>query len=585
MNLRSHLSLRLRLSAVLPLVLLSTLVSTGLVLPAAELGDPPTVEDRVHVLAEHPVEPGFERTVETELAAQLVGFEWEDGTEGAVEVRVADGEGEGDGEWQRVEGNPYEGPDPTSPEYRGRTTAGPVWLGPEVSEVEVRVVEGELEGLKLHAIRSDRARPGRGARPAGAQTGQPGIVSRAAWGADESFRRLNGCSGQPEYADAVRFSIVHHTATANTYTAADSASIMRAIYHFHTHTSRFCDIGYNFLVDRFGQVFEGRAGGITRAVVGAHASGFNQRSVGVAAIGTFTTAPVPEALYAGVKSLLAWKLAYHGIDPQGQVQAGGRTVSAITGHRDLNPTECPGDNLHPLLGQLRAETASMIDPVIAKPAVQRGNAFYLRAHQNTGPGDASFLYGDTGDIGLFCDWDGDGRRTVGVYRPATASFYLRNQNASGVADVALTYGDPGDTPLCGDWDGNGVDTVGIARAGSFYLRNSNGSGVADFTFTYGDPRDSFLAGDWNGDGVDSPGVVRGDMWYLRNSNTSGVAEVAFPYGAFGDRPVVGDWNGDGPDTPGVVRRGVWFLRNANSPGVADVTFAYGDPSDMARVWR
>jgi len=85
------------------------------------------LEERVQALAERRVGPGFERRVETQLAAQLVGFEWEDGAEGAVEVRLIDGTG--DGRWQRLEGNPYEGPDRSSPEYRGRTTAGPVWLG------------------------------------------------------------------------------------------------------------------------------------------------------------------------------------------------------------------------------------------------------------------------------------------------------------------------------------------------------------------------------------------------------------------------------------------------------------------------
>ncbi|MDQ3895654.1 MAG: N-acetylmuramoyl-L-alanine amidase [Actinomycetota bacterium] len=340
----------------------STLVATGVVAVPARSDLRAEIEDKIQTLTTGRAEPGWLRTADTGHPTELVGFEWNGAEPGAVEVRAKGPDGWGD--WQRVEGDPAEGPDVDSPEHHDQTTAGPVWVGRDVDQVQVRVAEGSLVGLKLHALRSDdppaAGDGGRlgGVKPAGAAPIQPGIVSRASWGADESFRNLNpGCS-QPFYANSVRFSVVHHTAGTNNYTASDSAAIVRAIYYFHTHTNKWCDIGYNFLVDRFGTVFEGRAGGITKAVVGAHAEGFNTGSTGVAILGTFSTEPVPSAAYAAVRTLLAWKLALHGVDPYGTVMASGIPVRTITGHRDLSSTECPGDMGEARLPQLRADVAA-----------------------------------------------------------------------------------------------------------------------------------------------------------------------------------------------------------------------------------
>jgi len=333
-----------------------TLLFSGVAAPAAP--DPaPILEAREQALAAYRALPGFERKVETGLPTEMVGFEWEGETAGAVEVRARDGDGWGP--WILAEGDPDEGPDPESAEFRGRTTAGPVWVGPAVRQVEVRVKEGGLDGLALHAIHTEDPPKPRGTiRRAGATVPRPAITSRAGWGADESFRKLApGCNGTPEYAGVVRNALAHHTATANGYGPGDSAAIVRGIYYFHTHTNGWCDIGYNFLVDRFGQVFEGRAGGIDRAVVGAHASGFNRESTGAAVIGTFSTDPVPDAAISGLQRLLNWKLGLHGVDPLGQVTVGGRTIPTIAGHRDVNATDCPGANLQAKLGAIRQQAA------------------------------------------------------------------------------------------------------------------------------------------------------------------------------------------------------------------------------------
>ena len=338
-----------------------TLVVTGVVALPARSDLRGEIADKIQTLTEGRADVGFLRTAETGHPTQLVGFEWEGAQAGAVEVRAKGPDGWGD--WQLVEGDPAEGPDPDSHEYHDKTTAGPVWVGRDVEQVQVRVAEGSLPGLKLHALRAElpqapSPRGVGGAKPAGAAPAQPGIVSRASWGADESFRGINpGCT-QPLYAQNVRFAIAHHTAGTNSYTAAESPAIIRAIYHFHTHTNKWCDIGYNFLVDRFGTVFEGRFGGTARAVVGAHASGFNTGSTGVAVLGTFQTEPVPSAAYNAVRNLLAWKLALHGVDPYGTVTAGGIPVRTIIGHRDVNSTLCPGDMAEALLPQLRSDVAA-----------------------------------------------------------------------------------------------------------------------------------------------------------------------------------------------------------------------------------
>ncbi len=348
---------RLLTRAAAPVIALS-LVTTGLVAPSSGSKARAIVADRVQGLARERVRPGWSRTADTGHPTHLVGFEWEGRQEGALELRVHQ-RGRWS-EWQLLEGDPTEGPDEGSPERRGHTTAGPVWVGHGVRQVEVRVAEGELRGLKLHAIRSEEPPPRAlgGTEPAGAQA-QPGIVSRAGWGADESWRTRNSGCGRADYASSVRLALLHHTVNSNTYSAGEAAALVRGIYHFHTHTNGWCDIGYNFLVDRFGTVFEGRYGGIQSAVVGAHAAGFNTGSTGVALLGTFVNDAVPGNAYNALRGLLAWKLNIHGVDPRATIAFNGRNLPTVSGHRDVNATECPGGRLYDLLPQLRNDVAGM----------------------------------------------------------------------------------------------------------------------------------------------------------------------------------------------------------------------------------
>ncbi len=142
------------------------------------------------------------------------------------------------------------------------------------------------------------------------KAGAPPIVSRAGWGADESIRRA-----APRYAPSVRVAVVHHTAGSNGYTAAESAAIVRGIQVYHVKGNGWNDIGYNFLVDKYGKVFEGRYGGIDRNVVGAHAEGFNTGSVGVAVLGEYSSLAVAAKAQEALARVLAWRLDLAHVEP------------------------------------------------------------------------------------------------------------------------------------------------------------------------------------------------------------------------------------------------------------------------------
>lgn len=184
---------------------------------------------------------------------------------------------------------------------------------------------------------------------AGVTTPRPKIYSRAQWGADERIREQKA----PSYYE-VHGGFVHHTVNANNYTAAQVPGIIRSIYSYHVRTRGWSDIGYNFLVDRFGRIWEGRAGGVDRPVVGAHTEGYNNYSFGAAAIGNFETVRPSSAVLNAYGALFAWKLSLHGVDAGSKAQRiGSRTFPAISGHRDTKSTACPGKYLYAQIPTIR----------------------------------------------------------------------------------------------------------------------------------------------------------------------------------------------------------------------------------------
>ncbi|MBS4728000.1 LGFP repeat-containing protein [Mycobacterium sp. SM1] len=223
----------------------------------------------------------------------------------------------------------------------------------------------------------------------------PTVISRAQWGADESIRCAN-----PQYGNRIRAAVVHHTAGGNDYSPQESAAIVQAIYAYHTKTLGWCDIAYNALVDKYGQVFEGRAGGITKAVEGSHTGGFNRDTWGVAMIGDFDeAAPTPIQLRT-VGRLLGWRLGIDGVDPRGSVtlsSAGGSftkvpagattTLPAVFSHRDVGNTDCPGNAAYALMDEIRDTAAHFNYPLGAEElaAALRGGAIYQRWQEMGGP--------------------------------------------------------------------------------------------------------------------------------------------------------------------------------------------------------
>lgn len=198
----------------------------------------------------------------------------------------------------------------------------------------------------------------------------PNIIDRGQWGADDGLR-----CGNTVYDNGVRAGVVHHTAGSNDYSPGDSAGIVRSIYEYHTRTLGWCDIAYNALVDRYGQVFEGRAGGLTRPVEGAHTGGFNANTWGVAMIGDFTMEPPTPIQLRTTGRLLGWRLGLDHVDPRGTVvlaSAGGNfttfargatpTLPTIFTHRDVGNTECPGNAAYAVMNLLRDTAARFNAP-------------------------------------------------------------------------------------------------------------------------------------------------------------------------------------------------------------------------------
>ena len=187
-------------------------------------------------------------------------------------------------------------------------------------------------------------------------TPEPQIFSRAQWGANEKIKRTS----TPEYGE-IHGGFVHHTVNANNYTKAEVPAIIRSIYAYHVQSRGWNDVGYNFLIDKFGRIWEGRYGGVDRPVVGAHTESYNYYGFGVSAIGNFDIKKPPEALIQAEGALFAWKLSLHGVSASAtNVAIGPRTFSSsIMAHRDTKSTACPGRYLYARMDDIRALAASV----------------------------------------------------------------------------------------------------------------------------------------------------------------------------------------------------------------------------------
>ena len=283
-------------------------------------------------------------------------------------------------DWIEVTADPGEAPDGRPGEEGAAGVKGvpPVWIGDDAERTEIAVLEGADGPMTVEELSVDHdAVP---AVPTGDRVGggnlRSGTVAAATTSPRPTIRPRSdwatssmgyGCSGGPDYSDNIRAAVVHHTASTTSYSSGDVPGILRAFWRHHTQTNGWCDIAYNFLVDRFGTIWEGRAGGVDRPVIGGHAKGFNTWTTGVALIGEFGSAPAYSSMVAATERLLSWKLSLHGVDPLGWTELVNRATSGpmrhpagavlhlptVLGHRDLGLTSCPGSNVYAVLGSLR----------------------------------------------------------------------------------------------------------------------------------------------------------------------------------------------------------------------------------------
>lgn len=301
---------------------------------------------------------------------ETVGVTWARGDDPGVELRTLS-----DGTW-----SPWQDADEVTMSRNPGTE--PLWVGPSEG-VRVRVAQWR-KGLELVMVDPGAETEQEGsaqaarmiaagetttvvARKRRTHAPMPKLHLRSAWGANEKLR-----DGDPVYLDRIKMAHVHHTAGKNAYSRAEVPGIIRGMYWYHTKQLGWSDIGYNFLIDRFGRIWVGRAGGFRKRVRGAHTLGFNHASFGVAAIGNYEEMRTNERVKGAYTRLIAWKLDREGRNPAGRVtiwsQGSDRypegtrvRLPAILSHRRTNQTACPGENLHRFVPRLRERAQNRAD--------------------------------------------------------------------------------------------------------------------------------------------------------------------------------------------------------------------------------
>ncbi|KDN79843.1 N-acetylmuramoyl-L-alanine amidase [Streptomyces olindensis] len=372
-------------------LLLRTAVATALALGALGPTGPALASssDGVHTVRVPGGDP-HERSLapRTTEPFSMLGITWDDpdaALDGTAQVRTRSRESGEWSPWHALDTDvrtPETGPDRDGASVRGGTQ--PLWAGPS-DGVQVRVSgsslpaglrvelvdpEGGTDAVHTAVVEPDAVGPAAGAPSAE----RPAVTPRSAWGADESLVK-----DPPTYTADTKAMFVHHTAGTNDYTCEESASIVRGVFLYHVRSNGWNDIGYHFLVDKCGTVFEGRAGGVDKPVLGAHTYGFNTATSSVSVLGDYTTATTNTAVRGSVAKVAAWKLGLYGLDPtgttvltagadNGKYKLGEKvTLHRISGHRDGYPTTCPGQKLYDDLPEIRTLAGNAGKPMESAP--------------------------------------------------------------------------------------------------------------------------------------------------------------------------------------------------------------------------
>ncbi len=460
-----------------------------------------------------------------------VGVTWDaasvvDDDDIALEVRTRTG-GQGWSGWTGLEYHDEHAPDPGSREARHARPGTDALLVGEVDEVQVRSTSKDAPPADMRLAVID---PGRGvektARPAidagslpsakapsaqgpgevsaaaAAYTPMPTIFSRAQWGADDSMRDASSLRYYEVHAG-----YVHHTVNANDYSEAEVPAIIRSIYAYHTKSRGWSDIGYNFLVDRFGRVWEGRYGGVDRPVVGAHTLGYNDYSFAMSAIGNFELVQPSDAVLQAYGAVFAWKLSLHGVSAASTAQVvGKKTFQAINGHRDAAATACPGKYLYAQLPTIRSYAASgqvgwagreLESNLVGSPhpdlVVRRASDKRIFVIPTQGSGaplgekvDTGLVLADAKALLNVGDWDRDGYGDFIINNADQALYLFRGNGQGGFSGPYLVASGMGGIRLLaavGDVTGDGwPDLMGQPRKSS--MRIYPGAGTTGLLPSY-----------------------------------------------------------------------------------------------------
>lgn len=525
--------------------------------------------------------------------------------------------------WQDLEYHDEHAPDPDSAEGRRARPGTDVLFVGRVDDVQVRAdVQGMVPptGMRMAVVAPGRAAETERAAPAietdalpsarttslepgatlASVTPQPTIYSRSQWGANEDLRD----KGSLRYSE-VHAGFVHHTVNANDYTRAEVPGLLRSIYAYHTQSRGWSDVGYNFLVDRFGRIWEGRYGGVDRAVVGAHTLGYNDYAFAMSAIGNFDITEPSSAMVQAYGALFAWKLSLHGVDATSPRQVvGPDTFPAINGHRDADSTACPGRYLYARLDKIRelakgaqqdwsgrelqSDLAGSDHPDLIVRRASDGQAFILPTGGLSGfdkPVLSEGLAADADAVVPSPDLTGDGTADLLVRRTDGTTELRPGDGDGGYGAATRTYAAFADRDLftaVGDLDGDGYHDVVARDPADGQLHAYLGDGSGGFTRervagVWGSYTSLAATGDLNRDGYadllarDAAGV----LWALPGGKTGFGAAVRVPgsWKEWGTVTGLGDFTRDGlPDLVVRAEPGApgWIL-----PSRGDLTF--GEP--------
>ncbi|MFE9772566.1 FG-GAP-like repeat-containing protein [Streptomyces sp. NPDC005931] len=407
---------------------------------------------------------------------------------------------------------------------------------------------------------------------------KPPVITQAEWGASTDY------DGTPSYGTEIKAAVIHHTGVDgdNTLSCAESRARMRSLQQAHFERGYY-DLGYNFVVDKCGQIFEGRSGGMDLPVVGAHNVGFNTDTLGISYIGNYESARPSRAALDAIARVVAWKFGMYGIDPTGRVTltsgvdagvSGNKidkgdsiTVPRVFGHRDTNYTACPGRNLYPKL--------SLIAALARTPGIS--HALPTSDHNRDGVSDLVAGVPKANAVKVV---------PGGIDGPVTSATVSLTQNSTGVPGSSESGDAFGTSTAWGDVNGDGFadlaigvpgedDTSGHADRGAVTVMygpalNTGFSYTTSGVTQTGAKLGSTVAvGDFNGDGradVFAAGTGRGGNWNART--TGGATKYGTLTGSTGAVSYLDAATGD-----------------FNRDGYADVALNYRDTGGVGRVLR